>query len=135
MLNISNTLLSYADRGLSSVSQATQSAEIEHKASPIIFQQETNQVSISEEARYALLAEKQESKQEYRDEQLAHSIDKSDRQKVQAQENIELYIEAAQRYSQQNIAPPAIENRQAISAYSLIENKVVPTNASNSLES
>ncbi len=54
--------------------------------------------------------------------------------KMQYQDNLALFIANAQRYSQQDVVVPMIENRAAIAAYSLIENKVVATVASNELE-
>jgi hypothetical protein len=64
----------------------------------------------------------------------ALNIEKDAYLKMQYQQNLALFIANAQRYSQQDVATPFIENRAAIAAYSLIENKVVATTASNELE-
>jgi len=133
MLNISNVLLSYADRGLSQVSSQPTARTNSVINEPIAITEQPN-ISISEEARRALSIEKQ-AEQQYLDNRLEQSIELSDQQKQQARENLDLYIDAAQRYAQQNTLQPVIENRHAISTYSLIADKVLATSASNSLES
>jgi len=133
MLNISNVLLSYADRGLSQVSSQPIARTNAVTNEPIAITEQPN-ISISEEARRALNIEIQ-AEQQYLDNRLEQSIELSDQQKQQARENLDLYIDAAQRYAQQNTVQPVIENRHAISTYSLIADKVLATSASNSLES
>ncbi len=131
MLTISNVLPSYANRALSQVStqpSARPNAVIETVIT------EPPSVHISDQARHALNIEKQ-AEQQYLDNRLEQSIELSDQQKIQARENLDLYIDAAQRYAQQNTVQPLIENRHAISTYSLIADKVLATSASNSLES
>jgi len=62
------------------------------------------------------------------------SINREDlEQKYKYQLGIEQFIDRAQRYSQQDVAP-MIENRAAIEAYSLVQQKVVASVASNPLE-
>jgi hypothetical protein len=132
MLNISNVLLSYADRGLSQVSSQATAHTNSVINEPVIIEQQN--VRISDEARRALNIEKQ-AEQQHLDNRLEQSIELSDQQKQQARENLDLYIDAAQRYAQQSTVQPVIENRHAISAYSLIADRVLATSASNSLES
>ena len=132
MLTISNVLPSYANRGLSQVS--TQPSARPNAVITETVITEPPSVHISAQARHALNIEIQ-AEQQYLDNRLEQSIELSDQQKIQARENLDLYIDAAQRYAQQNTVQPLIENRHAISTYSLIADKVLATSASNSLES
>lgn len=132
MLNISNALLSYADRGLSPASSQATARTNSVLNEPAVTEQFN--VRISDQARHALNIEKQAG-QQHLDNKLEQSIELSDQQKQRARENLDLYIHAAQRYAQQNTVQPVIENRHAISTYSLIADRVLATSASNSLES
>jgi len=86
-------------------------------------------INISEQGRKLLASEQAEAAL------LQASINREDlEQKYKYQLGIEQFIYHAQRYSQQDVAPPIIENRAAIEAYSLVQQKVVASVASNPLE-
>jgi len=86
-------------------------------------------INISEQGRKLLADEQAEATL------LQASINREDlEQKYKYQLGIELFVYNAQRYSQQNVAAPLIENRAAIEAYSLVQQKVVASVASNPLE-
>lgn len=143
MLNISGTLLSYIDRGLATPQGVNATDLNDHLVTPTQNQvidvdastQANQQVNISEQARSALLTDTRIAEQQHLDRQIETSNERSAQQKVQLQDNLNLFIANSQRYSQLDTAAIAIENRQAINTYSLIENKVIATTNSNALES
>jgi hypothetical protein len=143
MLNISGTLLSYIDRGLATP-QSVNVTDLQDRSINLAQSQADNveatsqaaqQVNISERARSALLTDTRIAEQQFLDRQLEASNERNAQQKVQLQDNLNLFIANSQRYSQLDTAAVAIENRQAINTYSLIENKVIATTNSNALES
>jgi len=86
-------------------------------------------INISEQGKKLLANEQAEAAL------LQASINREDlEQKYKYQLGIEQFVYHAQRYSQQDVAPPMIENRAAIEAYSLVQQKVVASVASNPLE-
>jgi hypothetical protein len=143
MLNISGTLLSYIDRGLATPPSVNvtdlQDRSINQRQSQAdnleASSHTAQQVNISERARSALLTDTRIAEQQFLDRQLEASNERNAQQKVQLQDNLHLFIANSQRYSQLDTAAVAIENRQAINTYSLIENKVIATTNSNALES
>ena len=86
-------------------------------------------INISEQGRKLLASEQAETAL------LQASINQDDlEKKYKYRLGIDQFVYNAQRYSQQDVAPPLIENRAAIEAYSLVQQKVVATVASNPLE-
>lgn len=85
-------------------------------------------ITISELAKQLQIAETEENSK-----LTAFNIAQDAKLKMQYQDNLALFITNAQRYSQQDAVTPMIENRAAIAAYSLIENKVIATSPSNEL--
>ena len=89
------------------------------------------QVTLSQKAHALLATEQMELRKQV---ELNNSNVLNAEQKMQYLHNLDLFVEYAQRYSQQDNVAPMIENRAGISAYSLIADKVVPTVATNELQ-
>ncbi|MFT5706786.1 MAG: hypothetical protein ACI9ES_001073 [Oceanospirillaceae bacterium] len=127
MLTINSAALST----VSNIQQPSQANEIvSENSDEVSGVSETSSIAISDQARELLAVEE---KMLVQHQQLVDLNYKDQLLKMQYSENLELFIDDAQRYNQQDVAAPFIENRAAIDAYSLIANKVVATVATNEL--
>ena len=82
---------------------------------------ESMHVIISERAK---LLSSTEQIQDIKNQHRVESNELNSELKMQYQQNLQLFISNAQKYSQVDSVTPLIENRAAISAYSLIETKL-----------
>ncbi|MEH6445931.1 MAG: hypothetical protein V7784_18720 [Oceanospirillaceae bacterium] len=131
MLTINSAALSYVSNIQQPSSVNGNAPENTNEVSEVKGKSDTPSIVISEQARELLAVEEKMLTQH---QQLVDSNYKDQLLKMQYTQNLELFIDYAQRYNQQDTVAPFIENRAAIDAYSLIANKVVATVATNELE-